>query len=143
MIKLYERTPEAFIMCGDELLGIDFDDKPFPLRGFMSAMKVPKFLYKSDAERKELLNFVKKFKYVCGDFLDNISQVKFSNTGDIILVMHGNTTVFWGDEKSGHLSHKFNKFQKVYVDAMSKYKQLEYIDMSLYSSGRTVVKPVK
>ncbi|MDR3256144.1 MAG: FtsQ-type POTRA domain-containing protein [Endomicrobium sp.] len=142
-IKLYERTPEAFIMYNDEMLGIDFDDSSFPLRGFMSTMKVPKLFYKSADERKELLRFIKRFKSVCGDFLDNISEIKFSNTGDIIFVMHDNTVVFWGiDERPEHLPHKFEKFQKVYVDAMSKYKQLKYIDMTLYSSGRAIVKPI-
>ncbi|MDR0819974.1 MAG: FtsQ-type POTRA domain-containing protein [Endomicrobium sp.] len=142
-IKLYERTPEAFIMCGDAVFGIDFDDNPFPLRGFMSAAKVPKLFYRSDVERKKLLSFVKIFKPVCGDFLTDVSEIKFSNAGDIIFVTHDNTVVFWGDEEPDVLSHKFNRFQKIYADAMSKYKQIEYIDMTLYSFGRATVKPVR
>ncbi|MDR1417594.1 MAG: FtsQ-type POTRA domain-containing protein [Endomicrobium sp.] len=141
-VKLYERIPEAFVVNNDELLGVDFDDTPFPLRGFMSAMKVPKIIYTTDKERKQLLDFIKRFKNICGDFLSNILEIKMSNTGDIIFVINSNTVVFWGDEMPERLYNKFKKFQKIYVDAMSKYKNIEYIDMTLYSLGRAVVKPV-
>ncbi|MDR3275507.1 MAG: FtsQ-type POTRA domain-containing protein [Endomicrobium sp.] len=142
-VKLYERTPEAFVICENELFGIDFDDTPFSLRGFMSTMKVPKLFYKSDSEIKELLNFIKRFKAVCGDFIENICEMKISNTGDIVFVMRDNTVIFWGNESNEHLSNKFKKFQKIYIDAISKYKHLEYIDMTLYGFGRAVVKPIK
>jgi cell division protein FtsQ len=141
-ISLYERTPEAFVMQNGELFGIDFDDKPFPLRGFMSEMKVPKIVYKNDDERKCLLDFIKRFKFVCGDFLEDILEMKVTNTGDIIFVMKDNTTIVWGEEMPEHLSRKFKKFQKIYTDATSKYKKIEYINMTLYSSGRAVVKSV-
>jgi cell division protein FtsQ len=141
-IKLYERTPEAFVMCGDAVFGIDFDDNPFPLRGFMSAAKVPKLFYRSDVEKKKLLRFVKSFKPVCGDFLSDISEMKLSAAGDIIFVTRSNTVVFWGDGEQDALSHKFKKFQKIYANAMSKYKQIEYVDMTLYCLGRVMVKPV-
>ncbi|MDR2395892.1 MAG: FtsQ-type POTRA domain-containing protein [Endomicrobium sp.] len=141
-VKLYERIPEAFIVINDELLGVDFDDMPFPLRGFMSAMKVPKLFYNTDKERKQLLDFIKRFRDVCEDFLSNILEIKMSSTGDIIFIINSNTVVFWGDEMPEHLYCKFNKFKKIYVDAMSRYKNIEYIDMTLYSLGRAIVKPV-
>ncbi|MDR3071781.1 MAG: FtsQ-type POTRA domain-containing protein [Endomicrobium sp.] len=142
-VRLYERTPEAFVVCNSEKEGIDFDNRPFPLRGFMSAMKVPKIIYQSDGERWKILNFIKRFKRICGEFLDNISEIKFSSTGDLIFVMNSNTVIFWGDEIPERLSPKFKKFQKIYVDAMAKYKQIEYIDMTLYCSGKATVKPYK
>ena len=141
-VKLYERTPEAFIVHDDVMQGIDFDDSPFPLRGFMSTMKVPKITYNSRDERKQLLDFIERFKVVCGKFLNNIVEMKFENTGDIVFIMDSNTKVFWGKEVPEHLSSKFRKFQKVYIDAMAKHKQLEYIDMTFYSSGRAIVKPL-
>ena len=141
-IRLYERTPEAFIMRGDEILGIDFYNTPFPLRGFMVTMKVPKLSYKSNVERKKLLGFIKRFKSVCGNFFANISEMKLSKTGDIIFVTCDETVILWGAEEREILPHKFRKFQKIYVDAMSKYKRLEYIDMTLYHFGRAMVKPM-
>jgi cell division protein FtsQ len=141
-IKLYERTPEAFIIRNNEVLGIDFDNSPFPLRGFMSAMKIPKIFYKSSRERKELLNFIKKCKPICGNFLNNISKVKFNSTGDIIFVMYDGTIIFWGNDTQEYLSCKFKNFQKIYIDAMSKYERLEYIDMTLYSLGKAIIKPI-
>jgi cell division protein FtsQ len=153
-VRLYERTPEAFVMCDDNMVGIDFDNTPFALRGFMSTMKVPEIICKSLSQREDILKFIERFKPVCGVFIDNISEVKLSNTGDIIFAMRNNTgdtnntTVFWGEEPpehlagTKHLASKFEKFQKVYVDAMAKYKQIEYIDMTLYDSGRIIVKPI-
>jgi cell division protein FtsQ len=141
-IKLCERTPEAFVMCGDAVFGIDFDDNLFPLRGFMGATKVPKLFYRSDVERKILLSVVIRFKSVCGEFLSDVSEMKFSSIGDVIFVTRGNTVIFWGDGEQDVLSHKFNRFQKIYANAISKYKQIEYIDMTLYSFGRATVKPL-
>ncbi|MDR2811884.1 MAG: FtsQ-type POTRA domain-containing protein [Endomicrobium sp.] len=141
-IKLYERTPEAFVIQNDEIRGIDFDDKPFPLRGFMSEMKIPKIVYKNDEERKRLLDFIKRFKVVCARFLDNILEMRINNTDDIIFVAANNMTIIWGQEMPEHLSNKFKNFQKVYEDAISRYRQIEYINMNLYSSGRIIVKPV-
>jgi cell division protein FtsQ len=141
-IKLYERTPEAFVVQNDEMFGIDFDDEPFPLRGFMSEMKIPKITYRADKERKRLLDFIKRLKAISSEFLDNIVEMKINNTDDIIFVAADNTTVIWGEEMPEHLYNKFKKFQKVYEDAISKYKQIEYINMDLYFSGRIIVKPV-
>jgi cell division protein FtsQ len=68
--------------------------------------------------------------------------MNFSVAGDIIFITHSNTVVFWGYVGHEVLLHKFNKFQKIYIDAMSKYKQIEYIDMTLYRFGRAMVRPV-
>ncbi|AKL98303.1 cell division protein FtsQ/DivIB [Endomicrobium proavitum] len=140
-VRLYERTPEAFVYSGRELAGVDFDDKPFPLRGFMSGMKVPKIICKDSQERARLLGFLKAFKPVCRDFLDTIDEVKFSNTDDIILVTRDGTLIFWGDDRADRLKYRFDKFQKIYADAVLKHKKIEYINMALYDFGRAVIKP--
>jgi cell division protein FtsQ len=140
-IKLYEREPEAFITQNGEIYGIDFDDKPFPLCGFMSKMNVPKIIYKNDFDRKRLLNFIKRFKPVCGSFLDNILEIKINNTDDIVLITRDNVTIIWGKETFEYLSDKFKRLQKIYNDVISKYKQIEYINMTLYYLGRVIVKP--
>ncbi|MCL2390373.1 MAG: FtsQ-type POTRA domain-containing protein [Endomicrobia bacterium] len=140
-VKLYERTPEAFLASGRDILGVDFEDRPFPLRGFMSGMKIPKIICKTDAERSELLNFIKSFKPVCKDFLDNIEEIKFGSYGDIVFITHDGALIYWGDARKERMERRFDKFRKIYVDAMSKYKKVEFIDMTYYDSGRAVVKP--
>ncbi len=140
-IKLYERTPEAFVAGEKDMMGIDFEGQPFPLRGFMSGMKIPVIVSKNGEERTELLKFIKTFKPVCKDFMDNISEIRFSNSGDIVFMTNDGALIYWGDERSEHTLHKFDKFRKIYVDAMAKHKQIEYIDMTFYDLGRAVVKP--
>jgi cell division protein FtsQ len=141
-VRLYERTPEAFVVHNDTLFGIDFDDKLFCLRGLMSTIKIPKITYKSSNERRQILSFIKRFNSVSGGFLVNISEIKFSGADDIIFIMNNNTIVFWGKEMPEYLACKFKKFQKIYADAMTKYKQIKYIDMTLYHLGRATVKPI-
>lgn len=141
-IRLYERTPEAFLVNSGKLFGVDFDDISFPLRGFMNTIKVPKLFYKSNFERKELLNFIRRFKPICGNYLNDIYEIKFNNTKDLIFVMCDSTLVFWGKGRPECLAYKFKKFQKIYLDAVSKYKRLEYIDMTLHDIGKVVVKPI-
>jgi cell division protein FtsQ len=140
-VKLYERTPEAFVLSGREVLGVDFENKPFPLRGFMSGMKIPTIIHKTEEERGDILKFIKAFKPVCGDFLDNISEIKYSNSKDIVLKTYDGAVIYWGDERPENMAHRFDKFQKIYVDAAAKHKGIEYIDMTFYELGRAVVKP--
>lgn len=142
-IKLYERTPEAFVFEENVLMGIDFEDKPFPLRGFMSGMKIPKITYKTQEQRAELLKFIKAFKPVCKDFLDNIAEINFSKTGDLVFKTHDEIVIFWGDDRTELLSYRFDKFEKIYVDALSKHKKIEYVDMTFYNLGKAIVKPKK
>ncbi|MDR1401049.1 MAG: FtsQ-type POTRA domain-containing protein [Endomicrobium sp.] len=142
-VRFYERTPEAFIMSSGKLFGVDSDNKSFPLRGFMNTMKIPKLFYKSNSERRELLNFIKRFKPICGDYLSSVSEIRFNNAKDLVFVMRDDTLVFWGkEERPECLPCKFKKFQSVYLDALSRHKRLEYIDMTLYDFGRAVVKPI-
>ena len=68
--------------------------------------------------------------------------MKINNTDDIIFITVDNTAIIWGEEMLEHLPNKLKKFRKVYEDAMSRYKQIEYINMNLYLSGRIIVKPV-
>jgi cell division protein FtsQ len=140
-VKLYERTPEAFVFSGKELCGIDFEGKIFPLRGYMNSMQVPEIIYKTEQERTELLKFIQIFKPVCKDFMGNIAQVKYGLADEIILTMRDETLVFWGEMRQRELARKFDKFGKIYIDAKAKHKQIEYIDMTFYGSGRAVVKP--
>jgi cell division protein FtsQ len=140
-VKLYERSPEAFVVSGKDVLGIDFEDKPFPLRGFMSGMKIPTIKYRNETERSSILKFIKIFKPVCDDFLDNIAEIKYSNSGDIVFTTYDGTVIYWGEERPEHMTRKFDKLLKIYADAATKYKEIELIDIGFYESGRAVVRP--
>jgi cell division protein FtsQ len=139
-VKLYGRTPEAFVMHNNTMFGIDFDGNLFPLRGFTDIIKVPKLIYKSNEEKEQLLDFIKRFKLICGEFLNNLSEIKLNNTKDIVFVMKDDIIVFWGNEKPKHTSYKFDKFQKIYIDGISKYKKIEYINMTFYYYGKVIIK---
>lgn len=140
-VKLYERTPEAFVELNSEIWGVDFEDKPFPLRGFMSGMKIPKIIGKTDKEKSDILSFIELFKPISEDFLDNIAEIKYGSYGDIVFVTRDGIIIYWGDTRKDHMERKFDKFRKIYVDALSKHKKVDFIDMSFYEHGRAIVKP--
>ncbi|MDR1928568.1 MAG: FtsQ-type POTRA domain-containing protein [Endomicrobium sp.] len=141
-IKFYERIPEAFVLYNNKIFGVDFDNVIFPLRGFMNKIKVPVIIYKSAYERRLVLDFIKKFKAISGSFFFSVLDVKFNNIGDVVFTIKNNTTVIWGDWMYENLLNKFRKFMRIYNDATSKYRKIEYIDMSFYSYGKAIVKPI-
>jgi cell division protein FtsQ len=141
-VNFCERIPEAFIVSSGKMFGVDFDNKPFQLHGLMNMIKVPKIFYKSNSERIKLLNFIKRFKIICNnDYIKNILKIKFNDEKDLIFVTRDNVYVIWGKDTQECMASKFRKYKEIYSNAMSKYKLLEYIDMSLYDFGKIIVKP--
>jgi cell division protein FtsQ len=142
-IKVYERNPEAYIVLNNEKIGIDYKGVLFPLNNFINYKKIPKIIYKTNYEKKILLDFIKKFKTICDDFFYNIIELKFNNIGDIVFITDRNIIVFWGcDVENDDLKYKFKKFIKIYNDAINRYKIIEYIKMTNYYSGKVLVKPL-
>jgi cell division protein FtsQ len=142
-IKICERNPEAYIILNNENIGIDYKGVLFPLNDFINYKKIPKIIYKTNYEKKILLDFIKKFKTICDDFFYNIVELRFNNIGDIVFVTDRNIIVFWGcNVKQDDLKYKFEKFIKIYNDAINRYKIIEYINMTNYSSGKVFVKPL-
>jgi cell division protein FtsQ len=142
-IKIYERNPEAYVVLNNDNIGIDSKGFLFPLSNFISLKKIPKIIYRTNYEKKILLDFIKEFKIICNDFFYNIIELKFNNIGDIVFITDRNIVVFWGHSvKQNDLKYKFEKFIKIYNDVIKRYEFIEYINMTYYSSGKVFVKPI-
>ena len=60
VVSLTERVPEVFINIGEDKKGLDFDNKPFNLKGNMKYMRIPTIVFNNDEEKSSLLNFYKQ-----------------------------------------------------------------------------------
>ncbi|MDD5021639.1 MAG: FtsQ-type POTRA domain-containing protein [Endomicrobiaceae bacterium] len=141
LIKLKERQPEVFIMRGDSLIGLDFDNISFGLRGHMFDMKIPILRYTTNEEKLKLLEFVKLLKPYAKDFIQKITEVKFGEVDDIILTIDGKTIIYWGEFNKAKMKDKTKKMLLVFEDAVNKYTNLDYIDLTFLEKDKIIVKP--
>lgn len=141
LIKLKERQPEVFIMQGDSLIGLDFDNISFGLRGHMFDMKIPILRFTTNEEKLKLLEFVKLLKPYTKDFIQKITEVKFGDVDDIILLIDGKTIVYWGEFNKPEIKNKIKKMLIVFEDATKKYTNLDYIDLTFLEKDKIIVKP--
>ena len=94
VVSLTERIPEVFVSIDDKNLGLDFDNKPFNLRGNMSDMQIPTLIFNSDEERANLLTFYKNIKKYISNLVPEITEIKYGEVEDIILKMNNKVMNF-------------------------------------------------
>ncbi len=143
IISLEERTPEVFILKDGNKIGLDFDNKPFSLRGNMFDMKIPVLTYYTEQEKKSLLNFFEQFKIYMAEYIPFITEIKFGETEDIILNLD-DKTVCWGQIQYKKTEEKADKLKTVLKDLSDKNINAKYIDLSLIDDNkdRIIVKIV-
>ncbi len=143
IISLEERTPEVFIFKDGKKIGLDFDNKPFPLRGKMFDMSIPVMTYSNEQEKESLLNFFKQFKTYMKDFVPKITNIKYGEVEDVILNMDGKT-VCWGQIQYKKTKEKADKLKTVLKDLSDKNVNARYIDLCLIDDNkdRVIVKVV-
>jgi len=141
LIKLKERQPEVFIPQGESFIGLDFDNISFGLRGHMFEMKIPVLRYVSNKQRADLLNFVKFIKPYAKDFMSRITEIKYGEVDDIVFMIDGKTTVYWGSINKAEIKDKTKKMIEVFTDASSKYPGVEYMDLNFLDKNKIIVKP--
>ncbi|MDR3112102.1 MAG: FtsQ-type POTRA domain-containing protein [Elusimicrobiota bacterium] len=142
-IEIVERIPAVFLKQNGIILGLDFDNVPFPLRGFMEMMSLPTIECFKENSRKELLEFIRKFRDVCGTFFNDIFEIKLTKYDNVVFTARCGTSIIWGERCFDGLSEKFQIFQKVYANAFDRHKKIDYVDMSFYEKGRAIVKPAQ
>ena len=130
VVSLKERLPEVFIYNNDNIEGLDFDNKPFSLRGNMSVMKVPFLLYDNEQNRENLLKFYKNIKVYFSDLIPEIKEIKYGELDDVVITMNNGTNIYWGYPKESKIEEKVKKFFAVKQDLANKKQSMDYIDLS-------------
>jgi cell division protein FtsQ len=141
LIKLKERQPEVFILQGTSLIGLDFDNVSFGLRGHMFDMEIPVLIYTTTEEKLKLLEFVKLLKPYAKDFIHRITEIKYGEVDDIILIIDKKTIVYWGEFNKAKIKDKTKKMLVVFEDAVKKYTNIDYMDLTFLEKNKIIVKP--
>ena len=139
VVSLTERLPEVFINDGDKKLGLDFDNKPFNLRGHMFSMSIPTLVFNSDDERKDLLTFYYKIKNKLGGLVSQITEIKYGEVEDIVLTINDKTALYWGLPQDNKTDEKIKKLNKVLEKLSWKTNNVDYIDLSFIDGNKNKV----
>lgn len=139
VISLTERVPEVFVTINDEKKGLDFDNKPFNLKGDMSDMKIPTIIFNDEEEKLLLLNFYKRIKNYISDIIPGITEIKHSKLDDIILTMNNKTIIYWGLDDKNKNEKKATRLQQVIKDLNNKNKDAKSIDLSFIDSNKNKI----
>ena len=139
VVSLTERVPEVFVTIGEEKRGLDFDNKPFNLKGTMKDMRIPTVVFNNDEEKNSLLTFYKQIKKYIVNIIPEITEIKYGEVDDIVLVMNDKTRVYWGLPKDSKNEKKADKLKQVLADLSRKNKDVKSIDLSLLDSNKNKV----
>ncbi len=140
VVSLTERLPEVFINVDGKKFGLDFDNKPFNLRGNMSFMKIPTLVFSNEDERKDLLGFYHKIKSKLGDYVSEITEIKYGEVDDIVLTLNRKTDIYWGQPKDKNINDKISKLLQVLNFLYSNNtKEVESIDLSFIDMNKDKV----
>ncbi len=136
VVALTERLPEVFIYNKENKEGLDFDNKPFSLRGNMSTMEVPFLLYDNEQDRATLLSFYKKIKIYFSDLIPEIKEIKYGELEDVIITMNTGAQIYWGLPKENKIKEKAEKYFAIVKDLSGKKQNMEYIDLSFLDDNK-------
>jgi len=135
-VSLTERLPEVFIYNNENKEGLDFDNKPFNLRGNMSVMQIPFLLYDTEQDREDLLSFYKSFKVYFSDLISQIKDIKYGEMEDVVITLNDETKIYWGYSKKSKIKEKAEKFFAISRDLADKKQSMEYIDLSFLDENK-------
>jgi len=136
VVSLTERLPEVFIYNNENKEGLDFDNKPFNLRGNMSVMQIPFLLYDTEQDRQDLLNFYRTFKSFFFELIPEIKEIKYGEMDDVIITMNNGSKIYWGYIKENKIKEKAKKFFAISKDLADKKQSMDYIDLSFLDENK-------
>ena len=141
-VTIRERTPSGFVSVYGERQGIDSDNTLFPLRGEWLKAPLPEISAETEADRREVLNFMSDFAPIDGKFFAGIGHFSLEPVNSIIFDINGGPRVYWGRLESDKLKAKLGKLTQVLSDASTRYTGgLAYVNLSYFDDGRVLVMP--
>lgn len=140
-VSVEERRPVAFVNIAGERLGLDADNKPFPLRGSWAKEFLPEITRAAENERRTLLSFIRALVPKAKEYSAGVLKFDLEPVDRVILVMKDGSKVFWGPYESSKVEPKLKRLTQVLEEAQSKFQAIEYINLSFFDDGRILVKP--
>ena len=143
VVRFEERVPVAFTRIGGERLGLDGENKPFPLRGLYARQTLPEIIAKDESGRREVLDFMKVFAPKAKEIYPKIVLFIPEPVNNVTFELDSGLKIFWGDCDESKIKPKLIKLGQVLFDAGERFKAVEYVNLSFFDSGRIIVKPKK
>lgn len=142
-VSFRERVPMAFVTVGGKKLGVDADNKPFPLRGEYVNAPLAELVAVTESERRFLIDFLSIFKPAAGELSAQVVRFRPEAVKDVSFDLADGVRVYWGAAGKGDLKGKIERLNSVLSDARSRYGQIEYANLYYYDDGRVLIKPKK
>jgi len=136
-----ERIPVGWVLKDGSKIGVDYNNKEFPLRGQWAQIELPQLDAKSISERAEVLEFMKALSHSNKEFFAQGIQFGMLGNKSICFNLKDGTKIYWGTPDSFEIPDKLHKLNKVFADAKSKYQGIEYVDLRFFDQGRILLKP--
>jgi cell division septal protein FtsQ len=143
VVKFEERVPVAFVKSGDERQGLDYENKPFPLRGMYAREALPEIVAKDDQSRGQVLDFIKTFSVKAKDIYPKIVRFYPEAANCVTFELDDGLKINWGGYEEERMKSKLNKLAQVLFDAKERFQAIDYVNLCFFEDGRIIVKPKK
>lgn len=143
VVTVEERRPVACFTLAGTRLGLDNDNKPFPLRGNWAKEFLPEIMSPLEQERGTVLSFIKAFPPKAKDYFSGIIKFYVQPVDRVILEMKDGSKIYWGPFERSKVDIKLKKLLQVLRESSGKYSVLEYVNLSFFDDGRILIKPRK
>jgi len=143
VVKFEERAPVAFVKTGEERLGLDYENKPFPLRGMYAREILPEIAAKDEQGRREVLDFIKTFSVKAKDIYPKIVRLSPEPVNCVVFELDNGLKIYWGSCEEEKIKPKLNKLAQVLFDAKERFNAIDYVNLCFFDDGRIIVKPRK
>jgi len=141
LVTWEERVPVGWILKDGNKIGVDNNNKEFPLRGEWAQSELPQLDVKSISERAQLLEFMRALLHANKEFFEQCTHFGMLGNKSVYFNLKDGTKIYWGTSNSFEINEKLNKLNKVFADAKSKYQGLEYVNLEFFDLGRIRLKP--
>ena len=143
VIKFEERVPVAFTKIGGERLGLDDENKPFPLRGMYAKKTLPEIAAQDEEGRRRMLDFIKVFAPKAKDIYPKIVKLYPEPVNNVVFELNSGLKVYWGGSEEDRIKRKLSKLNQVLFDAGERFSAVEYVNLCFFDNGRIIIKPRK
>jgi cell division septal protein FtsQ len=141
VVRFEERQPVASVRTGGQRLGVDEENKLFPLRGNYVKMQFPEIVAANDNDRKNVLDFIRNFSTPAKNLYGRIAKLYPEPVNDIVMELSDGPKIYWGSVDKDEIRPKLQRLQQVMADAERRFPAVDYINLCYYSDGRILVKP--
>jgi cell division septal protein FtsQ len=141
LVSVREREPIACTYIDGRRMWLDDDNIPFPLKGHLIKASLPEIVTKNEAERREMVRFVRIFSAEAKDLFPRIVRLYPEPVEDVVFELDDDLRIYWGTTEKEKIKLKRERLAQVLADARGRFQGIEYVNLCYMDDGRVLVKP--